>query len=351
MEKAQGKAALGVISRTAKKTGDTNRMRRVMLFTAIGLIAVVGASIGFLAVQSEFKAHAKIEDNFRVNQYSISRAEMTSPQNTRVSGDRDRGMPKTLLLSCQVEMSDPNFVLGISPAPVIEELVDDKGRNVEINVTLPSSFHRRYRPPRFHPRFVAAQKPSKWERTLRSILRLPAKRSWRSRTINKLQPSWLHVDISVPVNGRPGGKISRVKGYFYALTAESLDCVDVPFNKSDTWVRLTPDVEVQVREASCDNFRYRLSTEARRQEGASMRPLSPESHIADRLVVDRQLVGSRRKPVRRSARGYFLPYHPGGKSTWGGNPGQITKIRYVIAVNPTHHKIPFVLENIPLPKP
>jgi len=31
--------------------------------------------------------------------------------------------------------------------------------------------------------------------------------------------------------------------------------------------------------------------------------------------------------------------------------GQIKKIRFVIAVNPTHREIPFVLENIPLPKP
>ncbi|MHC4167062.1 MAG: hypothetical protein ACYSWQ_08895 [Planctomycetota bacterium] len=145
----------------------------------------------------------------------------------------------------------------------------------------------------------------------------------------------------------------RVKGYFYALVAESFEYVDVPFKSSDKWIRITPDVEVQIREAWCKDSSYRLSTKGRPEGGGSMRPLSAESYMPARLLVGRQLVGPDDKQVRRRSRmGMLMPYRVGGNSSGSGtNMGQIKKIRYVIAVNPTHYEIPFVLENIPLPKP
>lgn len=163
----------------------------------------------------------------------------------------------------------------------------------------------------------------------------------------------MHIDLGVGMNGRPGGKIGRLKGYFHALVAESFEYVDMPFKKSDKWVRLTPDVEVRARDTFCDGALHRLSTEARWQGGGSMRPLSPESHIAVRLVVGQQLVGLDNKPMGRRSGGYSLPYHVGGYSVVvSSSMGQmIPKIRYIIAVNPTHYEIPFVLDNIPLPKP
>jgi hypothetical protein len=345
MEKAKGKARSAFVWRDTRKRGETNRRRLIAIFAAVGVIA---ALISFLA--GRFGSE-KVEDNFKVSAYSVSYTETASPQNTRVSGEQEQEMPRTLLLSFQVEMRDPNFVLGISQSPVVEELADDKGRNIEINLTLPSSFHRRYRPPRFHPRFVPPQKRSKWKSVLRSVLRLGVKRSSRRRRTNKLQPSWMHIDLDVAMNGWPGGKIGCVKGHFHALMAESFEYVDVPFEKSDEWARLTPDIEVQVHDASCDGALYRLDTESRRQEAGSMRPLSPESHIAERLVVDRQLVGPGNRPMRRRPEGYFLPFHVGGNSSGTCFMRQIAKIRYVIAVNPSHCEIPFVLENIPLPKP
>ncbi len=327
-----------------------NSVRRIAVLAAMGVVAVIVVLVGLLTARSDSEVQKNVERNFEVSSYSISYAETAFPQNTTVSADREQRMPETQLLSCKVEMSDPSFVLGISPAPVIEELVDDEGRSIDIDLTLPDSFHRRYKPPRFHPQFMPAQKPSRWERALRSILRLAPKRRWRSRRIDKLQPSWLYFNLSMATNGWPGGRIGRIKGYFYALTAESFDYVDLPFNKSDTWVRLTPDVEVQVREASYDNSLFRLSTEARWRGGAPVGPLSPESHIADRLVLDLQPVGPDNRPARPRNGGYSLPSRVDILLP-RGSMRQMSKIRYVIAVNPTHHKIPFVLENISLPKP
>ena len=162
----------------------------------------------------------------------------------------------------------------------------------------------------------------------------------------------MQIDLGVATGEQPGEKISRVKGYFHALVAESFEYVDVPFKKSDKWVRLTPDTEVQILEAFTDESSYRIKTKERPEGGGFRGMLSAESYMPARLVTSRQLIGPDDKPVRRHSGSRMLPFHIGGSSSGGGTSmGQIKKIRYVIAVNPTHYEIPFVLENIPLPKP
>ncbi len=333
----------------AKNAGDMNRLRRMAVFAAIGVVVVIAALVSLLTARSDSEVQKNVEGNFEVGLYSISYSETASPQNDGLRGDQQQNIPKTLLISCQVEVLDPKFVLGMSPSPVIEESVDDEGRDIEV-LPLPGSSHRLYSPPRFHPLMVVPPQPGKWTNAFRSVLRLSVKRGSTRHRISKLQPSMMHIGLSVGMNGRPERRIRRIKGYFHVLVAESFEYVDVRFQKSDTWVRLTPDVEVQVRDASCSDLLYRLSTEAGWRGGARMRPLSPDTQIADRLVVGRQLVGSGNRPAHRHSGGYCLPYHVGGRLS-GGSTRQITKIRYLIAVNPRHYEIPFVLENISVPKP
>lgn len=331
-----------------------NRSRRIAILVVFAVIAVIATSISFLVARPESKAETKVEDNFKVSWSSISRTKTASPRNTGVSGDQGQDVPKRLSLSCEVEILDPNFVLGISRAPMIEEVTDDKGGNIEIDSKMPSSFRKRYEAPRTFPRFVAPQKPAKWKTALRSVLRLAEKKSSRPQMVNEVRPSRMQIDLIVGTSGQAGGQISRVKGYFHALVAESFEYVDVPFKTSDKWVRLTPDVEVQVSNAFCDGTSYRLSTKARPARGGLRGMLSPESYLPERLLVERRLVGPDDKPVRRhiGIGRRRLPYTPSGNSSGSGSSiRQIKKIRYVIAVNPTHYEIPFVLENIPLPKP
>jgi hypothetical protein len=328
-----------------------NRLRQIAVFTVIAVIAVIATCIGFLAARSESKteskADTKVEDNFKVS------CSKTSLRTTRVSDGQVQEVSERLRLSCEVEILDPNFVLGISRAPVIEEATDDKGENIQVDSRLPSSFRMRHRAPSTLPRFVAPQKPAKWKTAVRSALKLsPKKKSPFPQIVHEVRPSRMQIDLVVGRGRQSSERIGRVKGYFYALVAESFEYVDVPFKKSDKWVRLTPDVEVQVRDAFCDGSSYRLSTKAR-PEGRGFRGwLSAESYMPARVVVSRQLIGPHDKPVRRYAGPRRLPpYSPGRNSSGSSSMGQIKKIRYVIAVNPTHYKIPFVLENIPLPKP
>ena len=161
----------------------------------------------------------------------------------------------------------------------------------------------------------------------------------------------MQIDLNVGLGEKSTEKIGRVKGYFHALVAESYEYVDVPFKTSDKWHRLTPDVEIQVRDAWCRDSSFRLSTRARPERGMSMHSLSADSYLPERMVVDRQFIND--KGETRNSGGFRrLPFSVGGGMSGSGCfEGTIEKVRYTIAVNPTHYEIPFMLENIPLPKP
>jgi len=326
-------------------------MKRLYWIVLIEVMALfVGLSLA--RAESEPKPEMKVADNFKVSWSSITYTKRLSLHNPAVSEDQEQKVSESLSLSCEVEILDPNLVLGTCREPMIEELTDGKGGNIEIDPMLPGSGYMRYEAPRYRRRFVVPPKPAKWKTAVRSALRLPPKASSRPQLVNELEPSRMQIDLDVGLSKQAGGEIGRVKGHFYALIAESFEYVDVPFEPSDKWIRLTPDVEVQVRDAWRKDSSYRLSTKARPEGGGRMRPLSVESYLPDRLVVDRQLVGPDDKPVRQNTGIRNLPFYVGRTSSGSGSGiGQIMKIRFVIAVNPTHREIPFVLEHIPLPKP
>ncbi|UCE48781.1 MAG: hypothetical protein JSW47_01270 [Phycisphaerales bacterium] len=326
----------------------------------IAFLMTVTLSISLSAARSESKAESepekKIEENFKVDWTRISYTRTVSLRNPEVSeyGQQVQGqdVSERLSLYCQVDILDPNFVLGISRAPMIEEIVDDKGGNIEIDTEPRSSFQTRYEAPRYRRRFVPPQPQAKWKTVVRSALKLPPKQGSRPQWVEEVEPSRIQIDLGIGTGEQSGEKISRVKGYFYALIAESFENVDVPFKKSDKWIRLTPDVEVQILEAFTDGSSYRLRTKGRPEGGGFRGMLSAESYMPARLVTSRQLIGPDGKPVRRHSPSRMLPFHIGGNSSGSGSSmGQIKKIRYVIAVNPAHYEIPFVLEQIPLPKP
>ncbi len=326
-----------------------NSMRPIMVF------AVIGMSLGFSTARAESKteskADTKVEDNFEVSWTRISYNKTVSVRSTYDPGDRKQEVSERLSLECEVDILDPNLVLGTSRSLMIEEMTSDKGEDIAVEPRSSGSMRMSYEAPRYDRRFVAPTRPPKWKSAVRSALSLPPKEGSQPQWTEQVRPTRMQIDLGVDLNEQAGGEISRVKGYFYALVADSFEYVDVPFKKSDKWVRLTPDVEVQVSEAWCKDSSYRLSTKRGPEGGRSMRPLSVETYLPARLVMGRQLVGPDDKSVQRRSRSPFLPFHVGGSSSGSStNMGQITKIRYVIAVNPTHYEIPFVLENIPLPK-
>ncbi len=326
-----------------------NTMRQFVVFATITLSVCLSAS--WAESKDVSKAEKKVRDKFKVKWTRISYNKTVSLNNKDGSVDKQQDVSESMSVSCEVDILDPNHVLGISRAPVIVEMKDNKGNDIKIDSKKFDSFQMRYEAPRYNRQFVPPTRPPKWKTVVRSALKLPPEEISQPRLVERVRPTQMQIDLNVGLREKSTEEISHVKGYFYALIAESYEYVDVPFKTSDKWVRLTPDVEVQIIDAWCKDSSYRLSTKGRPEGRPSMHQLSAESSLPKRLVMDRQLVGPDDKPVRHH-RSPFLPYRVGGNSSGGSsNIGQITKIRYVIAVNPVHYEIPFVLDDIPLPKP
>ena len=157
----------------------------------------------------------------------------------------------------------------------------------------------------------------------------------------------LEIDSGLP--GPDVQKISRVKGHFYALVAESLEYIDVPFKPSQKWIRLTDDLEVRLLEAKSDESGYKYNIETRKGEAFRMGLLRPGSALPDRLAAKQLLIGDNGEPAHHSSPGFLRSTVGGSGSGSGSNLEIIEKIRFVIAVNPSHREVLFELENIPLP--
>lgn len=309
--------------------------------------AIIVVSIGLTTARCESKAEPKIEDNFKVSWSSITYTKRVSVGNPAVGRGQGQDSSEGLSLSCEVEILDPNLVLGTCSTPVIEQIKDGNNADLEIIDQPGPGSGLNYEAPRFSQRFVAPTRPPRWKTVIRSALRLPPAAGSRPQFVEEIQPSPMHVHLDVGLSKQAGGRIGRVKGYFYALAAESLEQVDVPFKPSDDWVRLTPDMEIRLKEAQCTDSSFRFNIEVEPKE--RYRPLSVQDYLPSRIVVARKFIGEDGKPTQHFAGFRNPPAHVGGSG--GGSDSRIKSIRFVIAVNPTHREIPFVLEDIPLPKP
>jgi hypothetical protein len=169
--------------------------------------------------------------------------------------------------------------------------------------------------------------------------------------VTELQPSTLAMDLDPVLLTQSDGEITRLEGYFYALVAESIETIEVPFEPNDCWVRLTPELEIRVREAQCAESRYEYHIETRNGDVGGRPFLRVGEPMSSRLVCDRQFIDADGKPAGHFGPMGRLPGHIGGRGSGSGRNVQIETIRFVIAVRPTHRKVPFELEHVPLPDP
>ena len=120
---------------------------------------------------------------------------------------------------------------------------------------------------------------------------------------------------------------------------------------------MTDDVAIQVREArntiSGSTTRYNFDIREDQTAKRGIDRLSVGNYLPEKLVIGRQFINAGGKPSDPSMVFGFLPAHVGGSGShsgsWGTSP--IEKIRFLIAINPKHCKIPFELKDIPLPNP
>jgi len=319
----------------------------------------------------------KVTDLFEINWESMNYDRSVTLYNPKVSSNRQAARAdENLKLRCEIEIKDPNLVLGISRKGVLTEMTDSKRLNIEINQELPPlkrpplpamrnmpsprSMEMAYEGLRYRPQMTRPPVIPRWRALLFKYLRIPTK-PFKPEFINELQPARIQFELDIGLLEPSGGEIRSLKGYFYVLMAESIEHVEVPFEPNDRWVHLTDDVEIRVREAECtisaSRIRYNYDIEENRIGGQRTFRLSVEDYLPEKMVMGRQLIGEDGEQINRYPGMGSLPAHVGGSGSGShsGSRGRgvspVKKIRFVIAVNPIHYKIPFELKNIPLPNP
>jgi hypothetical protein len=154
------------------------------------------------------------------------------------------------------------------------------------------------------------------------------------------------------------GSLSSLEWYNYALYADKVIEVKVPFHASDEWIQTETGLQFQVCQAEldCGNvWRYRTTVKSTTVSVRGLTDrLSADERIADYVILRTEILGASDYPLTASSHMAGAPTPSTatfyvmceGESTRGGYP---QTIRHVIAVHPTEVKIPFVLRDIPVP--
>jgi hypothetical protein len=166
----------------------------------------------------------------------------------------------------------------------------------------------------------------------------------RTRTPAKHNPP--RVELEGGLRERVGGKIGLLRGHYDALMAESIEYIDLPFRPDDEWIRLTDDVEIKVVEARNVPDVYHYDIEQRPESVLIADRVQVGELLPGRLVAGRQMIV--RNSSGMSAGGSSGPSRISGR---GDGIGRAEGIRYVIAVNPAHIRIPFEFRDIPMSAP
>jgi len=290
--------------------------KRKVIFVSVVCLSIMVFSVRAPTQVAEISQfNKKVVENLNVRWRSIEyKKTLYNPALT----SNKQGQPKAegLSVSIEVEMPDSGLILSTCPDAVIGQITDSRGGNIE--TALSSSRSRfMYGPNR---RFMPVVGPSSG----------PERHN-------------LRVGLDAGLLEQINGEIS-LKGHFYALVAESLEYVELPFKPSDKWVRLTPDLEIRVREARNEASMYQFHIEQRPEIVLRLDSVQIGDYLPGRLVVCRQTI------IQTGAVGV------GGEGSGGGTGigekgsgiGKAEKIRYTIAVNPAHQTIPFEIKRIPL---
>jgi Flp pilus assembly protein CpaB len=305
--------------------------------------------LGHSIEESKSDPNSLISNNFKV---SLERAEYEFSNSVRSnSGGQRKQAKEDLEFYCKVDVLDTTSLvtLGISQIGAVTHFENEKGEVVDItDQAKKTSWYLGYEAPPYRSEPVVLSKPIKPD-----ALKKQRENNSLTEWTDVLEPVRMRLELDSGLLGRESKKINHLKGYFYALIADSIEYIDIPFEPNETWVRLTPEVEIQVLEAESSESNYKFRIETRRDERA-FRDISPYpgSHLPNRLPVKQELLNKHGNPFR----GSYFPHQMlntfiGGRGSGSGKDmNRIEKIRFAIAVNPSHHKIPFELKDIPLPE-
>jgi len=296
--------------------------------------------------QIEPQFDKKIAGLFKTQWNSITYTKtLNNPEGS--SRGRNQGESESLSVYCNSEILDPKLIIGTCNRPVIEQVTDSQGRDTNISMSQPG-WNMFYSTLRYGMKFVQPSRLARLEVRVRRALGLPLLARHRPIRTNELQPVGIGIPLDPGLLGR--GEIECIKGYFHVLRAESIKHVKVPFKSNDKWVRLTGDMEIQLKEASQKGLSARFDIKQRGQADDRRHQLLVGDFLPGEIVVGRQFIGADGRAPHPGGMGSRLL---SGRVSGGGSIGGylVDKIDFQIAVGAKHYKIPFEIEHIPLPEP
>jgi len=288
--------------------------KRKIIFVLFVCLSIAVFSLQTLSPAAEI--NNKVAESLNINWRSIE-YEKTLYNPSQTSNKQGRPKAENLSISFDVGTLNSGLILRTCPDAVIEQITDSRGNNIESVPFSSRSSFMYVHIPRLDGYFVPAGKPATPE----------------------LIP--LHAIFDAGPSEQIRDQIG-LKGHFYALTAESLEYVEMPFKPSNKWVRLTPYVEVRIRKAQKEASQYQFEIEQRPENVIDLSGVQIGDYLPSRLIVDRQIIV---KTSSAGAGGWLSTGQIGGV---GSGVGKAEKILYTIAVNPAHRTIPFETKRIPL---
>lgn len=306
------------------------------------------APVKIMPEQAKAQFDEKVADYFKVHWNWVTYRKML--YNPSVSQKNpDRSLSERLYVNCEAEILDPKLVVGTCHEPVIEQITDGNGRQIDIGWEQTHPDRMSYRSLEYRIKNLPPSKLFQWEGKVRSTLGLPLSARHRSKRGLELQPVRLRIELDPQLIRQEQEEIGSIKGYFHALSAKSLKHVKVLFKSSDNWVRLTSDVEIQVSKVWRTGSTTLFEIKQRGQRERCVSRLCLTDQLPGEFVVDSQFIKPDGQPYYpRNRPTQQLPTGIGGSLSIGSGI-QIEKIDYLIAVGPDHYKIPFEIEHIPLP--
>jgi hypothetical protein len=293
----------------------------------------------------------EIADCFEVNWNYITYRK-TLYNTSGYGKNHNQSLSEKLSVYCQARILDPKMIIGTCEIPVIEQITDGNGRDAYTSMAQSRSNRMYYNSLQYQPSLIPTSPSSLiyWEGRVRRALGLPLQRRHLPKRTSVLQPVHMKIDLDPGLLRQDTGEIGSIKGYFQALTAESLKHIEVPFKTDNRWVRLTSDVEIQLRKASHTGTEARYDIRQRERTRAGSHSVFVGDTLPDGIVMERQFLGKSSRTESPVKFGQSLPGLIGGFGSYDiGQP--IEKIDYLIAVDPNHNMIPFEFKHIPLPKP
>lgn len=261
-----------------------------------------------------------------------------------------------LYLSCEIDIKDPNIIIGTCDKGIVTELTDKHGRKIDLIQKPPDISMMLYSSPDYKERYIQPAKIPRWQKILLSIPGVTKKTQTKQKHVFEIQPNKMYIELNTRVIEKSGGKIKSLKGYFHVLSARGLDYIDIPFEPNSNWVYLTPDMQIQIFDAQCTQsgprISYNYEIKQRWRKGKYLPCIGVSSKLPSRIVTGYQLIDTNGKTVYFSKRERLPADLDERRSVVSlSNIGPIEKFQFVVGVNVTHRRIPFEFINISMPNP